>query len=224
MKPNDQLRLAAVLADVHAFYRQDFSEFALNVWTMAMEPFDIAAIERALGQHAMNPDSGQWCPKPADIVKMLQGSTKDSANLAWSAVDYAIRTRGDQYSVVFDDPLIHRVVEDMGGWIKLCRVDAEQYPFTQNEFVNRYRGYKMRGEVPPYPSKLIGSPEDYNARQGYPIAPPLLIGDPKKAQLVLQNGSNTPRIAFTEATKFLPENATSRRLNALKSPEDIPTA
>jgi hypothetical protein len=172
----------------------------------------------------MNPDSGQWCPKPADVVKMLQGSTKDSANSAWSSVDYAIRTRGDQYSVVFDDPLIHRVVEDMGGWIKLCRTDSEQYPFTQNEFVNRYRGYKMRGEVPPYPSKLIGTPEDYNARQGYPVQPPLLIGDPKKAQLVLQNGSNTPRIAFTEATKFLPANATPTRAFALKSPEDIPTA
>jgi hypothetical protein len=221
MKQSDQLRLAAVLADVHAFYRQDFSEFALTVWTQAMAPFDVAAVERALGQHAMNPDSGQWCPKPADIVKMLQGSTKDSANTAWSAVDYAIRTRGDQYSVVFDDPLVHRVVEDMGGWIKLCRVDVEQYPFTQNEFVTRYRGYKMRGEVPPYPAKLIGAPEDFNARQGYPVAPPVLIGDARKAQLVLQGGSNSPRIAFTEAGRFLPDSTTRARVIALKSPEDI---
>jgi hypothetical protein len=224
MKQNDQLRLAAVLADVHAFYRQDFSEFALTVWTQAMAPFDVAAVERALGQHAMNPDSGQWCPKPADIVKMLQGSTKDSANLAWSTVDYAIRTRGDQYSVVFDDPLIHRVVEDMGGWVKLCRVDVEQYPFTQNEFVTRYRGYKMRGEVPPYPSKLIGAPEDYNARQGYPVAPPVLIGDARKAQLVLLGGSDTQRIALTEATKYLSGNTTFESVKRLKSPQDIQPA
>lgn len=224
MKANEKARLAVVLSDVHAFYRQDFSEFALNVWSMAMEPFDIAAVERAVGQHAMNPDSGQWCPKPADIVKMLQGSTKDSANIAWSAVDYAIRTRGDQYSVVFDDPLIHRVIEDMGGWIKLCRVDVEQYPFTQNEFVTRYRGYKMRGEVPPYPAKLIGVPEDFNARQGYPVADPVLIGDAHKAQLVLQNGSNSPRIALTEAANFLPASTTPARLIALKSPKDIQAA
>jgi hypothetical protein len=224
MKQKDPLRLAAVLADVHAFYRQDFSDFALKVWTMAMDPFDIAAVERAVGQHAMNPDSGQWCPKPADIVKMLQGSTKDSANIAWSAVDYAIRTRGDQYSVVFDDPLIHRVVEDMGGWIKLCRVDSDQYPFTQNEFVTRYKGYKVRGEVPPYPARLIGAPEDYNARQGYPVAPPLLIGDARKAQAVLSGGSNTPRIALTESTKYLSGNTTFESVKALKSPVDIQPA
>ncbi|MBB5271350.1 DUF6475 domain-containing protein [Quisquiliibacterium transsilvanicum] len=174
---------------MHDFYGKDLSEFALSVWWQAMRPFDLAAVRDAMSRHLVNPDTGQFMPKPADIVRMIGGRTVDAAQLAWSKVDAAVRRVGTYASVVFDDPLVHRVVDDMGGWIPLGRKSEDEWPFVAREFENRYRGYAMRQERPEYPSRLIGISEAANSRSGLPIADPVLIGAPEKARAVLARGS-----------------------------------
>lgn len=204
MTHTDRAAFAEILGAVYTFYSKDISEAALGIWWTVMEPFDLAAVRKALGQHAVNPDNGQFLPKPADVVRMLGGSTLDSALVAWSKLDSAIQRIGTYATVVFDDPIIHRVVEEMGGWTTLGHCTAKDWPFRQNEFVNRYRGYKMRGETPAYPPKLIGLSEGENAVKGLAhdpralrMAEPVLIGDPKVAMLVLKNGSDVPRLGIT---------------------------
>ena len=86
MLESDKTELLRIISDVHKFYRQDCTTFALGVWWQTMQQFDLGAVKDALGRHAMNPDTGQFLPKPADVVKMLQGSTNDSALIAWTKV------------------------------------------------------------------------------------------------------------------------------------------
>lgn len=203
MIDKDRAAFAEVLAAVYTFYRQDFSDAAFGIWWSSMRLFDLAAIRDALGRHAMNPDTGQFLPKPADVVRMLGGSTLDSALVAWTKVDEAVRAVGGQSSVAFDDALIHRVVDEMGGWILLCGTTLKEWPFKQNEFVNRYRGYKVRSETPPYPPKLIGVFDAENGDRwlGHPGAKPdenlRLIGDAEVARKVMLGGSDVPRLGIT---------------------------
>jgi len=198
MQTSDNEQFVALIGDVYAFYRQDFSRFAAGVWLQAMQPFDFRAVADALNKHCVNPDNGQYLPKPADIVKMLQGSTQDSALVAWSKVDAAIRMRGTYVSVVFDDPIIHRVILEMGGWVQIGGKGEKDMPFLRNEFVNRYRGYKMRNETPEYPRVLICIAEAHNNQEGFESALPVLIGDPEKAKAVLLGGTTKPLIGFTQ--------------------------
>ena len=58
-----------------------------------------------------------------------------------------------------DDALIHRVLTDMGGWVLISQNDDAQWPFVRNEFVNRYRGFRERHQLPDYPRYLIGAAE-----------------------------------------------------------------
>jgi hypothetical protein len=204
MQEPDRGAFAALITDVHAFYRQDVSPFAISVWWTAMRPYDLAAVKDALGRHVVNPDSGQFMPKPADVIRMLQGSTADSALIAWSKVDRAMRMVGPYPSVVFDDPLIHRVLDDMGGWTQYTMVADTEWAFVQREFQTRYRGYKMRSATPQYPPRLIGIAEARNAEAGQPIAPPMLLGDADKAAAVLRGGVDTPSLTVQPATAFLP--------------------
>lgn len=197
MNPSEKPKFFALLGDVHAFYGKDFSEFAGRVWWEAMKPFDLSAVADALNRHCVNPDSGQFAPKPADVVKMLEGSTQDAALVAWSKVDRAIREVGTYRSVVFDDPVIHRVVTDMGGWIPLGTKTEDEWPFVRNEFVNRYRGYRMRSETPEYLPVLIGISEASNQRQGLGFDAPMLLGEPEAAKAVLLGGSNRPLLGVT---------------------------
>lgn len=203
MTPQDVAPFSALISDVYAFYRQDSSTFAVKVWWQAMQPFDFTAVADALNRHCVNPDSGQFMPKPADVVKMLQGSTQDSALAAWAKVDRAVRTVGTYRSVVFDDALVHRVLTEMGGWIELGRKTEEEWPFVRNEFVSRYRGYRMRSETPEYPPHLIGLSEAQNAKTGFQIETPLLLGDSKAAELVARRGSNAPLLQVTDPKTLL---------------------
>jgi hypothetical protein len=196
--PGDRSDFFALIASVFAFYRRDFSDFAGNVWWEAMAPFDLAAVKDALNRHCVNPDVGQFMPMPADVVRMLQGSTQDSALVAWAKVDRTIRTVGHHKSVVFEDALIHRVITEMGGWTALGTKEEKEWTFFKNEFVTRYRGYRGRKEIPEYPPVLIGIYEAYNSKSGFAIAPPILIGDPKRATAVMLGGSYTPLLAMQQ--------------------------
>jgi hypothetical protein len=44
----------------------------------------------------------------------------------------------------------------------------------------------MRGEMPDYPKKLTGMANAHNAAGGRPLLPPILLGNPEKAKLVLK--------------------------------------
>lgn len=91
-------------------------------------------------------------------------------------------------SVVFDDPIIHVVIEEMGGWIRLCHTLLKDLPFRAHEFKKHYVGYV--NHLPScYPKQLIGLEAHQNKVSGYVAQLPLLIGDQKRALTVWKNGS-----------------------------------
>jgi hypothetical protein len=125
-------------------------------------------------------------------VKMLQGSTMDSALVAWSKFERALGAIGRYQSVIFDDAIIHRVVIEMGGWMSFGDKDMKEWPFVRNEFVNRYRGYKMRSECPDYPAVLIGITDANNGKHGFELEPPTMIGNADLARKVQAGGTDKP--------------------------------
>jgi len=175
------------------------SNIAIGMWWNVMKPYDLTAVRQAFDRHMHNPDSGQFMPKPADILKMMTGSTQDSALVAWAKVDKAVRQVGTWESVAFDDALIHRVLMDMGGWTALGMKTEHEWPFVAKEFENRYRGYRVRNESPDYPPVLIGMAQAQNAQENREIQPPVLIGDEPTAKLVMQGGTDQPLLGMTRA-------------------------
>jgi len=182
----DAAQFAMIITGLAEMYRTEISDGAMGLWFQAMQAYDIEAISAAASAHISSPDSTSFMPVPADIIKMIGGTSKDSAFLAWSKVDKAVQRVGNHKSVVFDDPLIHAVISDMGGWISLGEKDEDEWPFIGNEFKARYQGYKSRGELPEYNGKLIGLSEANNRTAGFEIAPPVLIGDAVLAKRVLE--------------------------------------
>ena len=98
-------------------YNKTLSAGLKMLYRQGLCEYEFDAVKQALTRHLRNTDSGMFMPKIADIIKMTQGSSLDSALVAWSKVDKSVRFKGVYADVVFDDPLIHRVIDDMGGWI-----------------------------------------------------------------------------------------------------------
>jgi Domain of unknown function (DUF6475) len=194
MYPADKKRFAACLLGMSEIYNREISQSVVSMWWEALKSWDVQAVEAAFAKHIKSPDIGQFMPKPADIVRMLVGTSADGSQIAWAKVDRAVRTVGTYSTVAFDDPLIHRVLQDMGGWIAIGMKDDEAWPFVANEFRNRYQGYRSRDEMPEYPTVMIGIAEANNNKLGHKSPPPTLIGDQAKAVQVLNGGTDRPSI------------------------------
>jgi hypothetical protein len=204
MKQDDFEKFREGLAGVYGFYDKEINSFALDVWWNALKIYDLTAITQAFNRHVVNTEAGKWLPKPADIIRMLQGSTLDAAMSAWAKVDKALRHKGIYSDVVFDDPLIHRVLHDMGGWISLGYKTDDEWPFVAREFENRYRGFKERNEIPEYPTELVGVANSYNSSKGLPLEPVVYVGDVEKCKRVKAGGINKPLVAFKKIDQEVP--------------------
>lgn len=200
MTEHDFDEFAALLSAVAETLQSNraMSPLAIAVYWGALKDMDFPVFREALSRHVKNPDTGQFMPKPADIIRMAEGSTKDRALQAWTKVDKAVRCVGSGTSVVFDDALIHRVIAEMGGWATLGGKKVDEWPFVARDFEARYRAYSARGEVPEYPPVLIGAFESENRRAGMLCEPPMMIGVAADAARVMQGGNHVPMIGIQQ--------------------------
>lgn len=205
MRQSDYEQFLAMLGAINELLGRGkpLSDTAISLWWGALAEYDLSAVRQAFDRHVKNPDTGQFMPAPADVIRMIAGSTMDSALMAWSKVDRAIRHIGTYQSVIFDDALIHRVIQEMGGWVEIGSKDDKEWPFVQKEFEMRYRGYKSRNERPEYPAVLIGMAEAHNSQQGMLSQAPLLLGDTAAARSVVIGGTDVPLLVARQHMEWL---------------------
>jgi hypothetical protein len=199
MTPNEQDEFSGLVSAAMAYFGATASPYVLSVWWAACEPYTMEQVRQALTRHAMNPDTGRFAPKVADIVRLLEGTAGDKAALAWGKALDAAQRVGAYSDVVFDDPAIHATIEDLGGWPKFCRVETKDLSYLQHRFCESYRAYAARGSFE-YPRRLGGdrSSDDVYRMRGLEPPKPCVVGDKAAARMVYKHGSaggKTPSIA-----------------------------
>lgn len=209
MNDNNRVEFQEVWTATYAMYRRRVSDSMLDLAFGALAPYSIEDVRRGITAHIRNPDTGQFPPKPADVIKHVSGNSQSAGGEAWAKLDRAIRCVGNYRSVVLDDPRIHAAVERLGGWQKVALTSEQEYPFLRNNFLKLYQGFTVH---PPetYPRKLIGTCEHENStrdefQRGRPQDEPVMIGDPERARLVYQGGGDlgVARISQQGTKEFL---------------------
>lgn len=188
MTESDRDAFAELLTQALGFYGQAVSPFALGVWWQACQGCELQQLRRSLTAHAMDPERGQFAPKPADIVRQLRGTYTDRSLIAWGKVLGAMQRVGAYASVAFDDPAIHAAVTDLGGWPAVCRSSTDELPFLQRRFTDSHRAHSLRPDGS-WPRVLAGDSDRTNAALGYAEQKPVLIGD-KAAALAVSRGES----------------------------------
>jgi len=194
MQPGDFGKFSRMLQTVAEQYSKTLSESVLKLYWSGLEHYDLQAVRKGLNAHVRNPDFGQFMPKIADIVRAIEGTNVDAALLAWAKVEEGVKGAGAYDTVAFDDPIIHAVLADMGGWIETCATTHKEWDFRGAEFAKRYRGYKERTEPFSYPKTLLGIFDRENLANGYAAGAPKLIGNPQRALAVMEGGTEEPRL------------------------------
>jgi hypothetical protein len=200
MNSNDFGKFSAAWGAAWAMVGKTITPGGIELAFELLRGYDLTAVMAGLTRHCADPDAGQYPPTPAHVIKHLSGGKRDRAQLAFSKAFKAAGSVGPCESVVFDDPVIHAVIADMGGWLSFCQADigvaGEKKAFLERDFCQRYETYTGKN-LDKYPRKLIGIFESTNRQNGHEdkIAPPTLIGDQSAAKQVYLGGSDKPRLS-----------------------------
>lgn len=203
MKRKDFPRFGLALSACAELYGKTVSEGAMSLWWQVLERFEVEQVERAFRECIESPDSGQFMPRPADVVRRIEGTSVDRSLIAWGKVLDAVQRVGAYQSVVFDDGAIHAAISDMGGWPSVCRSKADELQFVQKRFCDLHRAYSARPDIA-YPARLVGEHEASNSLNGFDVASPLLIGDPRKAVEVQRLGGSGAKTTITALDALKP--------------------
>lgn len=150
------------------------SETAMALYWRALERYTDEQVEQAAGEVVLR---YKWFPRPAELIELIEGNQEDRAVIAWGKVLNGIATYGAYQSVRFDDPVIHSVIQLMGGWVDACRWRLEELKWKQKEFEKIYRAMQGRKD---HPDHLEGLVAIKNGADGYTdaIPRPQIVGDP----------------------------------------------
>jgi hypothetical protein len=156
MRPNEFREFVAVMgAAAETLNQPKLTPLGLRTAFAILQGYPLESVKAAVQQHLRE---SPFMPKPADIVKYIEGTVEDRANIMWGHVVKAIRKYGHYESIRFDDPAIHYAIDRMGGWQKLCGILEEELPFREKDFIAHYRrGMKATWED--VPKRFIGEIE-----------------------------------------------------------------
>lgn len=187
-------------------YPKQLSSQAKRLYWESLKRFSFADIQSAFSRHIQNPDNGHFPPKPADIIRLISGSTQTASAVAWTNALNAVKHVGPYRTVVFDNPITHAVISDMGGWISFCGMQESEEPFIAKDFERRYAGYALREKLS-YPKQMIGLTDAHNQgktfQRGKYIPEITYVGNVERAKLVHKGGTDR-KAGLSHITLALP--------------------
>ena len=144
--------------------RDGLAPEAVMIYWAALRAYPIDDVLAAIQKHVSTPVACRFFPKPGDLIAQMCGTRTMQALKAWTTVESAIRKFGRYYSVIFESALTHLVIEDMGGWTRLCDVEGErELEFKRQEFLRRFEAVDPERS---FPSLLLGLIDQCAARDG----------------------------------------------------------
>lgn len=185
------------------YYREKLSEGVIDLWLTALSEFSINDVSSAFGKWIGSSDR---MPKISNIVEIIKGSEEDLALAALIKVEKAMSRHGSYATVVFDDPIIHAVIDELGGWIKCCHVTEKELTWWEKDFRERYRHHLRRGIPLDVSPKLLGILDETNLPHGETPQKPVVIGDYEKAIGWVSKLENPDSLALDK--KNAPESIT----------------
>lgn len=103
-------------------------------------------------------------PSPGDIRKYCLETREEDLDIRVAAarnkIKKAMNSVGTYVTVAFDDPIIHLVIRDFGGWIKLGMTDMEEFEnLLKWDLPRLYKAYATRKNAD-IPLMLEGKADD----------------------------------------------------------------
>lgn len=161
---------AGIMTLFETAYRLSFSDVELRTWRQLIGDLpDRAAQDAAVRLCRTSP----YPPKPADIVRLVEGDPRDGEQLLDEESERALACFCEQFSdcaIVDYGPVINSVVRALGGPDAIGALMArDEWKYRREEFRRLYKTLRRRAEgaTPPVPFNVAES-----AQQGFALPAP----------------------------------------------------
>jgi hypothetical protein len=158
MQPCDAGQFAALIASLGEIYGRQITKTATQMYWAVLEPYELAEIKRAVKQHLSDKKACAYMPLPGQLIDSMGGSVEEKALLAWHKLKQALARVGASRGVQFDEPVMHQIVQDMGGMYHLGQMLERDLDFKQKDFKELYAFYAKNPQD--YPPMLSGGSSD----------------------------------------------------------------
>ncbi len=176
MQDQDKSAFRDMMMAAGEVYGREITKPMLQMYFAALAQIGIEQIQGAMMAHMQNPDSGQFFPKPADLIKQITGTTKqqdavieDKAAIAWACIERDIRRIGSYGTLKLEDKQALATVKAMGGWQSICQTETSKMEWKRKEFIRMYETFE-RMPLDALPSSLPGRIEMSEVKQAGPVA------------------------------------------------------
>lgn len=176
MKNEDKRAFFDLMMAAGEVYGREVTQPMAAIYFSALANVSIEQVQEAMMAHMQNPDSGQFFPKPADIIKQMTGTTKqqdaaieDRAAVAWACIERDIRRIGSYGTLKLDDKQALATIKAMGGWQSICQTETSKMEWKRKEFIRMYETFE-RTPLEALPSSLPGRIELSEVKASGPVA------------------------------------------------------
>lgn len=176
MKNEDKRAFFDLMMAAGEVYGREVTQPMAEIYFSALANVSIDQVQDAMMAHMQNPDSGQFFPKPADLIKQMTGTTKqqdaaieDKAAIAWACIERDIRRIGSYGTLKLEDKQALATVKAMGGWQSICQTETSKMEWKRKEFIRMYETFE-RMPLEALPSSLPGRIEMSEVKQAGPVA------------------------------------------------------
>lgn len=176
MKNEDKRAFFDLMMAAGEVYGREVTQPMAAIYFSTLANVSIEQVQEAMMAHMQNPDSGQFFPKPADLIKQMTGTTKqqdaaieDKAAIAWACIERDIRRIGSYGTLKLDDKQALATVKAMGGWQSICQTETSKMEWKRKEFIRMYETFE-RMPLDALPSSLPGLVELSEVKRSGPVA------------------------------------------------------
>jgi hypothetical protein len=150
-------------------YDKTPSEAVMSIYYEAVKHLDKKTWNQAV--HAViSTNKYPSLPKPAEILEATGMNADEDAEgmLAIEKIKQAIREHGPYQSVVFDDPVIHMLIDRHDkGWPGLCELTQDEHKWLFKDWTKLYKAYLRRPVS--HSKRLMGVTERDNTPSGLKV-------------------------------------------------------
>tara|TARA_R110000850_G_C9855850_1_gene455788 strand:- start:14 stop:625 length:612 start_codon:yes stop_codon:yes gene_type:complete len=162
MQKHEEVEFKETLIGLGEYYGKEITGSLTKIYWYDLKPLSIDQLKQAASAHRMNPDNGQFFPKTADLMRQINGTSKqndqlleDKADLSWMVVLGEVKRVGSYESLKMEDKQALAAVKSIGGWRFICSKTEAELVWLHKEFIAAYKNFE-RTPVEALPNNLPG--------------------------------------------------------------------
>ena len=162
MQKHDEEEFKKVMLGLGEYYDKPITESLIKIYGYDLKPLTMEQFKQAASLHRMNTDNGQFFPKTADLMRHINGTSKqaeqqleDKADIAWLTITGEVKRVGSWGSLKMEDKQALAAVKSLGGWKFICSKTEAELVWLHKEFIATYKNFE-RTDVNLLPNKLPG--------------------------------------------------------------------